>query len=98
MSGAAGRRRDENPEDPARARAGARIRRARRRRGLSLAATAGLIGRSKGWLSMIENGQLQLDRLSDIVALASILEVPALVLTGIPCPGCPRTPGGGGGR
>jgi transcriptional regulator with XRE-family HTH domain len=76
--------------------AGGRVRRARRERGLSLEVLAGRIGRSKGWLSMIENGRLRLDRLSDITALADVLRVPVPVLIGVPCPGCPRTLGGGG--
>jgi transcriptional regulator with XRE-family HTH domain len=69
--------------------AGTRIRSARRRRGLSLEVTAALVGRSKAWLSMIETGKLELDRLGDIFALAAVLQVPVPVLTGIPCPGCP---------
>lgn len=77
--------------------AGERVRRARRHRGLTLEVTAGRVGKSKGWLSMVETGRLQLDRLPDIIALAGVLEVPVPALIGIPCPGCPRTPGGGSG-
>jgi transcriptional regulator with XRE-family HTH domain len=72
--------------------AGGRVRHERRRRGMSLEALADRIGKSKGWLSMIENGRLQLDGFSDLVALAGVLQVPMPALTGIPCPGCPRTP------
>jgi transcriptional regulator with XRE-family HTH domain len=79
-----------------RAGSGERIRRARQHRGLTLEVAAGRVGRSKAWLSMIENDRRQLDRIPDIIALAGVLEVPVPSLIGIPCPGCPRTPGGGG--
>jgi len=36
---------------------GARITRARRRRGLSQAVLAGLVGRSESWLSQVERGK-----------------------------------------
>lgn len=75
---------------------GQRIRRARRRRGLKQAAAAQLIGRSPGWLSLIENGLLELDSLSAIVALAEVLRCPVAELTDVPvCRGCPRAPKGG---
>lgn len=79
--------------------AGDRVRRAGRDRGLTLEAAAGRVGKSKGWLSMTETGHLQLDRLSGIIALAGVLgvPVPVPVLIGVPCPGCPRSAGGGGG-
>ncbi len=70
--------------------AGVRVRRARRERGLSLEALAGLVGKSKGWLSMIENGHLALEKLTDIAALAGVLQVTMPSLTGAPCPGCSR--------
>jgi transcriptional regulator with XRE-family HTH domain len=38
------------------------VRRARHSRGLTLEELAGLVGRSKAWLSMIENGQRPLDK------------------------------------
>ena len=38
-------------------RIGLNVRAARRSRGMSLEALAGLTGRSKGWLSKIENGR-----------------------------------------
>ena len=38
------------------ARIGGNVRAARRSRGMSLEVLAGLTGRSKGWLSKIENG------------------------------------------
>lgn len=63
---------------------GQRVREARRLRGLNLETAAGLIGRSKGWLSMVENGHLPLDKRSDIAALAEVLEVSADTLLGEP--------------
>jgi transcriptional regulator with XRE-family HTH domain len=89
---------EEMPALQDQASTGVRVRRERRRRGLTLAVTAQLIGRSKGWLSLIENGSLPLEKLTDIIALAGVLGVPVPVLTGVPCPGCSlaRTPAGGG--
>lgn len=65
---------------------GLAVRRARRSRGLTLEQLAGLAGRSKAWLSMIENGQRRLDKRSDIAALASALGVSADALLGQPAP------------
>ena len=65
---------------------GERVRIARRARGMSIDVLAGLIGRSKGWMSMVERGQLPLDRRSDIAAIAEILEVSAEDLLGGPAP------------
>jgi transcriptional regulator with XRE-family HTH domain len=65
---------------------GLAVRRARHARGLTLAQAAGRIGKSKAWLSMIENGQLPLERRSDIAALAEALEVSADSLIGQPAP------------
>lgn len=65
---------------------GANVRRARLYRGMSLEVLAGLIGRSKGWLSMIENGRLRLERRSDIAALADVLGVAVADLLGEPTP------------
>src|ERR1700728_1145922 len=65
---------------------GLAVRRARRSRGLTLEELAGLVGRSKAWLSMIENGQRPLDKRGDIAALASALEVSADALIGQPAP------------
>ncbi len=53
---------------------------------MSLDVLAGLIGRSKGWLSMIENGHLRLERRQDIAAIAEALEVSADSLLGQPAP------------
>jgi transcriptional regulator with XRE-family HTH domain len=65
---------------------GLAVRRARHSRGLTLEELAGLVGRSKAWLSMIENGQRPLDKRGDIAALASALEVSADALIGQPAP------------
>lgn len=55
--------------------AGQRIARARRRRGLSQAALAGLVGRSESWLSQVERGQRGIDSHSVLIRLAEILRV-----------------------
>jgi transcriptional regulator with XRE-family HTH domain len=67
-------------------RIGANVRAARRARGISLEALAGLMGRSKGWLSKIENGHARLERRQDIAALADALGVSADTLLGEPAP------------
>ncbi|MFB4320003.1 helix-turn-helix domain-containing protein [Actinomadura sp. 21ATH] len=67
-------------------RIGENVRNARLYRGLSLDALAGLAGRSKGWLSKVENGRTRLERRSDIRALAEALEVSASDLLGEPVP------------
>lgn len=65
---------------------GMNVRRARRYQGLSLEELAARIGKSKGWLSMIENGRLPLERRTDIGALADALEVSVTDLIGRPFP------------
>jgi transcriptional regulator with XRE-family HTH domain len=50
-------------------RIGGHVRAARRSRGMSLEVLAGLTGRSKGWLSKIENGHARLERRQDIAAI-----------------------------
>jgi transcriptional regulator with XRE-family HTH domain len=67
-------------------RIGENVRAARRARGISLEALAGLTGRSKGWLSKIENGHARLERRQDIAALAEALAVSADSLVGEPAP------------
>ncbi|RCG32122.1 XRE family transcriptional regulator [Sphaerisporangium album] len=67
-------------------RIGENVRAARRYRGMSLETLAGLSGRSKGWLSKIENGHARLERRSDIRDLAEALEVSASDLLGEPVP------------
>jgi transcriptional regulator with XRE-family HTH domain len=56
------------------------IRAQRRRRGLSQAALAGLLGRSEGWLSKVERGEIEVDRISVLLQIAEVLRVPASTL------------------
>ncbi|HEX2943563.1 MAG TPA: helix-turn-helix transcriptional regulator [Rhodopila sp.] len=58
----------------------------RRRRGLSQAALAGLVGRSESWLSQVERGLRTVDRLSVLLELAYVLHVDVEALTGVPGP------------
>ena len=67
-------------------RIGSNVRAARRSRGMSLEVLAGLTGRSKGWLSKIENGHARLERRQDIAAIAEALAVSADSLVGAPAP------------
>jgi transcriptional regulator with XRE-family HTH domain len=53
---------------------------------MTLEETAGRVGKSKGWLSLVENGRLPLERRSDIAALADALQVSADTLVGQPAP------------
>jgi transcriptional regulator with XRE-family HTH domain len=62
--------------------AGQRIARARRRRGLSQAVLAGLVGRSESWLSQVERGKRGVDSHSVLVRLAEVLRVDIAELTG----------------
>jgi transcriptional regulator with XRE-family HTH domain len=62
--------------------AGQRIARARRRRGLSQAVLAGLIGRSESWLSQVERGKRGVDSHSVLVRLAEVLQVDIEEITG----------------
>jgi transcriptional regulator with XRE-family HTH domain len=62
--------------------AGQRIARARRRRGLSQAVLAGLVGRSESWLSQVERGKRGVDSYSVLVRLAEVLRVDIEELTG----------------
>ena len=73
-------------------RIGGNVRAARRSRGMSLETLAGLTGRSKGWLSKVENGHARLERRQDVAAIAEALEVSADSLLGEPAPGI--RPGG----
>jgi transcriptional regulator with XRE-family HTH domain len=61
---------------------GQRIARARRRRGLSQAALAGLVGRSESWLSQVERGLREVDSHTVLVSLAEVLSVDVTDLTG----------------
>jgi transcriptional regulator with XRE-family HTH domain len=71
---------------------GRNVRRARRFAGLTLDELAGRIGKSKGWLSLVENGKLRLEKRQDIAAIADVLAVSADTLLGQPTPEI--TPGG----
>jgi len=62
--------------------AGQRIARARRRRGLSQAVLAGLVGRSESWLSQVERGKRGIDSHSVLVRLTEVLHVDIAELTG----------------
>jgi transcriptional regulator with XRE-family HTH domain len=55
--------------------AGRRLARARRRRGLSQAALAGLVGRSESWLSQVERGRRGVDSHAVLTRLAAVLRV-----------------------
>lgn len=63
---------------------GQRIAAYRRRRGISQAALAGLIGRSESWLSQVERGVRSVDRLSVLLDMARVLHVDVESLTGRP--------------
>ena len=65
---------------------GERIALIRRRRGLSQAKLAGLVGRSESWLSQIERGARPIERLGILGELARVLDVPVSELTGDPPP------------
>ena len=69
--------------------AGARIARARRRRGLSQSVLAGLVGRSESWLSQVERGKRGVDSYAALTRMAEVLRVEVEELTG---------PGGGDGE
>lgn len=62
--------------------AGQRIVRARRRRGMSQAVLAGLVGRSESWLSQVERGKRGIDSHSVLVRLAEVLGVDVEEITG----------------
>ena len=65
---------------PARDDAGARLRTARLRRGMTQTALAGLACISPSFISMVETGERELTCVGDIVALADILRVSPLYL------------------
>jgi transcriptional regulator with XRE-family HTH domain len=54
---------------------GQRIARARRRRGLSQAVLAGLVGRSESWLSQVERGKRGIDSHAVLTRLAEVLRI-----------------------
>jgi transcriptional regulator with XRE-family HTH domain len=61
--------------------AGQRIARTRRRRGMSQAVLAGLVGRSESWLSQVERGKRVIDAYSVLARLAEVLRVDITELT-----------------
>jgi transcriptional regulator with XRE-family HTH domain len=61
---------------------GERIARARRRRGLSQAVLAGLVGRSESWLSQVERGRRGVDSHAVLTRMAAALRVDVEELTG----------------
>ena len=63
---------------------GERIAIYRRRRGISQAVLAGLVGRSESWLSQVERGTRSVDRLSVLIDIAKVLKVDVGTLTGQP--------------
>src|SRR5450759_2523554 len=63
---------------------GERIAAYRRRRGLSQATLAGLVGRSESWLSQVERGVRSIDRLSVLLDMARVLHVDVESLSGRP--------------
>ena len=60
---------------------GQRIARARRRRGLSQAALAGLVGRSESWLSQVERGKRPIDSHTVLTQMAEVLRIDIAELT-----------------
>ncbi len=65
---------------------GRRLRRIRKSRRKSLVVVAGLAGMSKSQLDRIERGEVALDRLSQIVALANALQIAPSELMRLPVP------------
>ena len=63
---------------------GERIAFYRRRRGMSQAVLAGLLGKSESWLSKVERGDRRVDRMSVISEIAAVLRVSPSELTGQP--------------
>jgi transcriptional regulator with XRE-family HTH domain len=61
---------------------GERIARARRRRGLSQAVLAGLVGRSESWLSQVERGKRGVDSHAVLTRMAAVLRIEVEELTG----------------
>lgn len=74
---------------------GRRIATYRRRRGLSQAALAGLVGRSESSLSQVERGIRSVDRMSVLLDLSRVLGVDVAALTGTPWRHAPNGAGMG---
>lgn len=75
---------------------GERIAAYRRRRGLSQATLAGLVGRSESWLSQVERGIRSVDRLSVLLDIARVLHVEVEALIGRPWDIAPNGGASGG--
>lgn len=73
---------------------GERVAIARRRRGLSQAVVANLVGRSESWLSQVERGVRSVDRLPVLMDLAEVLHVEVEALLGRPWKLAPNGSGG----
>lgn len=56
----------------------------RKRRGMSQAQLAGLVGRSESWLSQVERGVRSVDKLSVLIDMARLLEIDVETLAGRP--------------
>ncbi|MGH8900627.1 MAG: helix-turn-helix domain-containing protein [Egibacteraceae bacterium] len=63
---------------------GDRIRYHRKRRSLSQTVLANRVGRSESWLSQVERGNRPIVKLNDLIALAEVLGVDLVELTGQP--------------
>lgn len=61
---------------------GKRVAAYRRRRGMSQAALAGLVGRSESWLSQVERGVRSVDKMSVLLDMSRVLDVEVQALTG----------------
>jgi transcriptional regulator with XRE-family HTH domain len=61
---------------------GQRVARCRRRKGISQEVLAHLLGKSKSWLTKVERGERQLDRMSVVLEIARVLEVDTAEITG----------------
>ncbi|MGH8884968.1 MAG: helix-turn-helix domain-containing protein [Egibacteraceae bacterium] len=75
---------------------GERIAYYRHRRGLTQQVVSGLVGRSGGWLSLIERGDRTVEKIADLLALARVLKVePSDLIGGLRLPangGAPHDP------
>jgi transcriptional regulator with XRE-family HTH domain len=63
---------------------GQRVARCRKARGMSQEVLAHLLGRSQSWLTKVERGERQLDRMSLIYEVARVLQVDVTEITGQP--------------
>jgi transcriptional regulator with XRE-family HTH domain len=63
---------------------GQRVALCRKAKGMSQEVLAHLLGRSHSWLTKVERGERQLDRMSLIVQIADVLKVDVTEITGVP--------------